>query len=398
MALTSVSVIDLDTSQPFVSVVHCKQYDTVRMVEAHLFFSGVKWYVPTDNIYAMISYKKSDNIGGFYDVTESGIIAVSVKADDRSVIYLALDAQMLRTPGETRTDVVFYDTITEGRLGLFQFILDVEEAAITEVDLASNPYFNILAEEIKAVLEADAKITGLSADASALKPDAQPTVHVTGGTSASDPYMFHLGIPSMPGMTASATKLAPKASPTATITGGTQPYEDFNIALGIPSMPGMTASASQLDFNKDPTAVITGGTQVGEDFHVAFGIPKAVGIVELSSSYGISMDEEVLPTTWVARLEDLHVPDGSIQWTKNEALCDDGNTYLSYAKCAQGYPGPPGVAVQHEEPNTTVKIWIDPENSPHEYVIPEYTADEDAMIHSFSGVIMTTVETINRQT
>ena len=394
MSLEAISVIDIDTTYPFVSVVHGKQYDTVRTVEAHLYSSGVKWYVPDSDIYTLLSYRKSDRVGGFYDLTESGIIAVSVNANDRSIVYLALDAQILRTAGEVRVEMVFYDTITGGRLGSFAFIVDVEEASVREVDLASNPYFNILAEQIKAVLDAETKITGLTADATQLAPDAQPTVNVTGGTAPDDPYYLHLGIPSMPGMTASGTKLAPGATPTVTITGGTLPGEDYNIAVGVPSMPGMTVSASKLASTDDPTAVISGGTQPGQNYNIAFGIPSGIGIDRIVVKYGVSMSGSTFPTIWYDDVASITMPDGSILWVWNHIVYDDGTYKDSYVKAAQGYPGPPGVAVQDEPPESSVKFWIDPSDETSPIVIPEYTADEDAMIHSFSGILLTTVKTI----
>ena len=395
MSLEAITIIDLDTSQPFMSVVHGKQYDTVRTVEAHLYFSGVKWYVPDSNIYALVSYRKSDNIGGFYDITESGVIAVSVNADDRSIIYIALDAQILRTAGEVKVETVFYDTITNGRLSSFSFIVDVEEASVREVDLASNPYFNILAEQIHAVLDAETKLTGLTADAEQLAPDDDPTVTVTGGTGADDPYNLHIGIPSMPGMTATGSRLATGALPTVTLTGGTEPGEDFNIDVGVPSMPGMTVSATRVSASDNPTAVITGGTQPGQAFNIAFGIPSGIGIKRIVVKYGVSMSESTFPTIWYDDISSITMPDGSILWTQNTVVYDDDTYTISYSKAAQGYPGPPGVAVQDTEPESNVKFWIDPTDETHPIVIPEYTADEDAMIHSFSGIILTTVRTLS---
>jgi len=367
MSLEVISVIDIDPSQPYISVVHCKQYDTVRVVEAHLYTDGVKWYVPSNNIYAMVQYRKSDHIGGFYDIVDDPSepggkrTAVSINSGDRSIIYISIAQEVLTTATPldsegTTVEVVFYDTISNARLGLFYFHLKVEEASIREVDLANNPYFNILAEQIKAVLEAETKLTGLTAEAETLAPDDDATVTVTGGSGSDDPYHF---------------------------------------VLGIPSMPGMTATASSLPTTSDPTAVITGGTLPGEDFNIAFGIPKGVDIVSMTAKYGYSMSEYVLPASdnWVDHLEDLHVPNEGIQWTKVVTHCSDGNDYIQYAKCAQGYPGPPGVAVQTTQPNNNTLVWINPDED-EQIVIPQYTSAEDATIHSFGGTLMTTVKTI----
>lgn len=195
MAIQSITEIDLDINQPGVSIVHAKQYDTVRKVKAHLFYNGVKWLSPSSNYVAVVAFKKSDRIGGFYDHTEDGVLAVSVDSSDRSIIYIALDRNVLTTAGNVVTEVTFYDVVTLGRLSTFSFITQVELASIDELDLSSNPYFNILAEDIRAVLEAEAKLTGVTASASGLPAGSNPTVTVTGGQGSGNPYNFAFGLP-----------------------------------------------------------------------------------------------------------------------------------------------------------------------------------------------------------
>lgn len=195
MSLETITEIDLDINQPGVSVVHAKQYDTVRKVKAHLFYNGVKWLVPSSNYVAVVAFKKADRIGGFYDHTEDGILAVSVDSSDRSIVTIILDRNTVTTVGNVSVEITFYDTISTGRLSTFSFILQVESASLTELDLASNPYFNILSEDIKAVLEAEQNLTGLTADASGLPAGSSPTVTVTGGIETGDPYHLAFGIP-----------------------------------------------------------------------------------------------------------------------------------------------------------------------------------------------------------
>lgn len=234
MALQTITEIDLDINQPGLAVVHAKQYDTVRQVKANLFYNGVKWLVPSSNFVAVVGFKKADRIGGFYDTTEDSQTAVTVDSNDRSIIYILLDRNVVTTEGDVNTEITFYDAVTKGRLSTFSFVTQVEGATVTELDLASNPYFNILAEDIKLVIEAAQSMTGLSATAIKLAPDADPTVTVTGGTSAEDPYVFNLGLPSMPAVTVSASQLAPDATPTAVITGGQTAGQAYNVEFGIP--------------------------------------------------------------------------------------------------------------------------------------------------------------------
>lgn len=155
MALEALSIIDLDTLRPSSDVIHAKQYDTVRKVQAHLFVSGVKWYVPEHNIYAVVSYKRSAHIGGMYDITSDGELAVSVKTDDRSTIFISLDKSLLDRPGSMRVEVTFYDTISNGRLSCFSFTVEVEETALSTVTIATNPYFSILSEQMRTILQAE---------------------------------------------------------------------------------------------------------------------------------------------------------------------------------------------------------------------------------------------------
>lgn len=196
MPLSTITEISLDINQPGIVVVHAKQYDTARMVKANLFYGGVKWNVPSSNFVAVVGFKKSDRVGGFYDLTEDNESAISVDASDRSIITIHLDRNVVTTPGNVSVEITFYDAITSGRLSTFSFIVQVESATVTELDLASNPYFNVLAEDIIAVIAAKQSMTGMDADATSVASNySGQLVNVTGGGGADDPYVFHFKIP-----------------------------------------------------------------------------------------------------------------------------------------------------------------------------------------------------------
>lgn len=195
MAIEAITEIKLDLNQPGIVTVNAKQYDTVRKVKARLYNGGVRWNAPTKNSVAVVGFKKSDRIGGFYDTTELGESAISIDGTDNSTITIALDRQVVTTPGLTSVEITFYDTITLSRLSTFSFYLKVEKASITELDLSSNPYFNVLAEDIRAVIEAKDTLTGLTAEAHSITSGSSPTIDVSGGSGADDPYHFNFGIP-----------------------------------------------------------------------------------------------------------------------------------------------------------------------------------------------------------
>jgi hypothetical protein len=339
MALSTITEIDLDINQPGLAIVHAKQYDTVRQVKAHLFYNGVKWLVPSSNYVAVVGFKKADRIGGFYDATEDSRTAITVDSNDRSIIYILLDRNVVTTAGNVNTEITFYDTVTLGRLSTFSFITQVEQATVTELDLTSSPYFNILAEDIKKVIESVDSMTGLSATVSKLAPDTNPTVNVTGGTSQQDPYVFHLGIPSMPGITASATKLAPDATPTATITGGQIAGQDYNINIGIPSMTEITASVQSLPEGASPTVAVTGGETAGQAYNIAFGIPYASSptVSNITYAYALSTTGTTPPLSgWQPSISDLGGQDalkGKYLWSRAIAHWSSGSDSVNYA-CA----------------------------------------------------------------
>lgn len=304
MSLETITEIDLDINQPGVSMVHAKQYDTVRKVKAHLFYNGVKWLVPSSNCIAVVAFKKADRIGGFYDHTEDGILAVSVDSNDRSIVTIILDRNTVTTVGNTTVEITFYDSITTGRLSTFSFILQVESASLTELDLASNPYFNILSEDIKAVLEAEANLTGL---------------------------------------TASATKVAPGASDlTPTVTGGQGSGNPYNIDFKIPTFAGITVSATGRDAGMTPTATISGGTSGTSKYAIAFGIPKGdKGDKPIPSSiayaYAVSTSPTTVPSSgWISTPEPQK---GKYLWSRAIITWDSGGTSTIYAVAYIGMDG-----------------------------------------------------------
>lgn len=304
MALETITEINLDINQPGLEVVHAKQYDTVRKVKAHLFYNGVKWLVPTSNYIAVVAYKKSDRIGGFYDHTEDGVLAVSVNSSDRSIVTIILDRNTVTTVGNVSVEITFYDTTNHGRLSTFSFILQVESASLTELDMASNPYFNVLSDDIKAVLNAEANLTGV---------------------------------------TASATKVAPGASDLKpTVTGGQGTGNPYNIDFKIPTFAGITVSASGLPAGTNPTATISGGISGTSKYHIVFGIPKGdKGDKSIPSSIAYAYAVSTSPTTapssgWTSTPAPQK---GKYLWSRAIITWDGGGTSTTYAVAYIGTDG-----------------------------------------------------------
>ena len=157
MALDLLTTISLDMQDPYAasSIVHVNQYDTAGRIKANLLNGGAAWTVP-QGAKPVVMFKKTDNIGGFYDVTEldPSTAAVTVDANDRSIIYITLDQQTTTTATASgqyvNMQVTFYQN--GARLSTFAFHMQVEASVVTSDQIHSNWLFNILSKEIADVL------------------------------------------------------------------------------------------------------------------------------------------------------------------------------------------------------------------------------------------------------
>ena len=177
MALDIITNINLDMKAPNSEIVYGNQYDTVCYVNAQLLNDGEKWEVPYRST-AVVSYMKSDRIGGYYDTTQKNEIAVTFPSSDRSKVRIALDEQTLTTVGNVGIQVNFY----QGRLRLstFIFILNVKASPINSTNIESK-WFGQLLLQAGMVVDNTLTIAGAAADAKeAGKKVSKPTTSPNG--------------------------------------------------------------------------------------------------------------------------------------------------------------------------------------------------------------------------
>lgn len=150
--MDSKTYITLDLQAPNIAIVAAgKQNDRAsRKIVAQLRDGETLW-TPPAGVAAMIRYAKPDNTAGFYDVLEDGSAAYSI---DGSVITFTLVEQALTVPGSVYVEINFY-TETE-KLTTFYFLLDVQRSVLTDATIVSSDYFNILSQQIQALLGATA--------------------------------------------------------------------------------------------------------------------------------------------------------------------------------------------------------------------------------------------------
>ena len=189
--MNSLTYITLNLQQPNIAAIaYAVQNDRLsRYITAQLVDGSQAWTPPSGSS-AMIRYLKPDGTSGFYDTDEAGNPAIVI---DGSTATLTLAEQALTVPGDVMMQLNFY-TPADEKLTTLSWLLRVQKSVLTDDSIVSTDYYNVLTEQIAAVLNAAESLTGMTASATGLPTGSDPTVNVTGG-SGGNPYNLAFGIP-----------------------------------------------------------------------------------------------------------------------------------------------------------------------------------------------------------
>ena len=131
--------------------VEAKQNDTARVIGANLYAGGNVFDVPVGAI-AVFRYRKPDGTAGFYDALPDDTPAISI---ERNVVTILLVEQVLTVPGDVQCEINLYNTAGE-KLTTFTFCLRVQASVLTDAEIISSDYFNVLSEKVAQALQAAA--------------------------------------------------------------------------------------------------------------------------------------------------------------------------------------------------------------------------------------------------
>lgn len=129
--------------------VEAKQNDTARVIAASLYAGGNVFDVPVGAI-AVFRYRKPDGTAGFYDALPDDTPALSI---DGNVVTILLVEQVLTVPGDVRCEINLYNTAGE-KLTTFTFCLRVQASVLTDAEIISSDYFNVLSEKVSQAIKA----------------------------------------------------------------------------------------------------------------------------------------------------------------------------------------------------------------------------------------------------
>lgn len=127
-----------------------------RTIVATLWDGAQIFEIPSGST-CMVRFGKPDGTGGLYDHTEAGE-AVSYSG---SAVTAPVAAQMLTVAGIVKAEIDIYGgggTDQEAvKLASFLFLIDVHPSAYADATILSSDYYNIVAAQIAAAIEAGAK-------------------------------------------------------------------------------------------------------------------------------------------------------------------------------------------------------------------------------------------------
>lgn len=131
-------------------IVYAKQNDRqTRFIAASLFANGQPFSVP-DGVVAMFRAGKPDGTACFYDSNETGTPAITIEGN---LVTVELAEQVLTAPGDVQAEINFYTAGGE-KLTSFSFAIQVEKSVLTDQEIVSSDYYNVLTAQIKAAQDA----------------------------------------------------------------------------------------------------------------------------------------------------------------------------------------------------------------------------------------------------
>lgn len=177
------SQITVDLLHPNVAtLVYAKQSDQQsRFISATLLEGSQPWIPPTGAL-AAVRYRKPDGTIGWYDTTENKAAAVTMSGN---VATIQLAAQALAVSGDVYIELEFYTQSAE-KLSSFAWILAVEASAVSDGEIESSDYFNVLAETLAEIVKALPNIQNADKYAQAAAKSATQAANSEAAAKASE--------------------------------------------------------------------------------------------------------------------------------------------------------------------------------------------------------------------
>ncbi len=185
MQVTKNITLDLlETGSPV--IIKAKQNDrNTRYIAAHLYVDGLSYPVPSGTEIAF-RYKKPDGTAGFYDALQDNSPAITVSGN---TVTVELVEQVLTVAGCVHCEINMYNAASE-KLTTFTFEISVEESVLTEAEIISSDYYNVLTAEIAKALQAVTDATEQAENAAQSAQDAADSAAMSKDWAAGQPVTY----------------------------------------------------------------------------------------------------------------------------------------------------------------------------------------------------------------
>lgn len=185
MQVTKNITLDLlETGSPV--IIKAKQNDrNTRYIAAHLYVDGLAYPVPSGTEIAF-RYKKPDGTAGFYDALPDNSPAITVSGN---TVTVELVEQVLTVSGCVHCEINMYNAASE-KLTTFTFEISVEESVLTDAEITSSDYYNVLTAEIAKALQAVTDATEQAENAAQSAQDAADSAAMSKDWAAGQPVTY----------------------------------------------------------------------------------------------------------------------------------------------------------------------------------------------------------------
>lgn len=185
MQVTKNITLDLlETGSPV--IIKAKQNDrNTRYIAAHLYVDGLAYPVPSGTEIAF-RYKKPDGTAGFYDTLTDNSPAITVSGN---TVTVELVEQVLTAAGCVHCEINMYNAASE-KLTTFTFEISVEESVLTDAEITSSDYYNVLTAEIAKALQAVTDATEQAENAAQSAQDAADSAAMSKDWAAGQPVTY----------------------------------------------------------------------------------------------------------------------------------------------------------------------------------------------------------------
>lgn len=186
MQVTKNITLDLlETGSPV--IIKAKQNDrNTRYIAAHLYVDGLAYPVPSGTEIAF-RYKKPDGTAGFYDALPDNSPAITVSGN---TVTVELVEQVLTVSGCVHCEINMYNATSE-KLTTFTFEITVEESVLTDAEIISSDYYNVLTAEIAKALQAVTDATEQAENAAQSAQEAADSAAMSKDWAAGQPVTYN---------------------------------------------------------------------------------------------------------------------------------------------------------------------------------------------------------------